>query len=172
MKIPGYEFPKKGFLSLEKDYAIIIDKILKNEIIKKLLYIQDKNCLSMPNITEEQTLGLINKNILLVPKIKIDTTSAAYLYIEYDNFGPTNNPEFRSNLLNFYIICHEDYALLSNFQLRAYKIAGELEGLFSGKSLTGFGELEFVSAVNTTVQDFPCLVLTYATVHGNEDKVE
>lgn len=174
MKIPGYEFPKKGFLSLEKDYAIIVNKMLHNENLKKLLYIQDKNCLSLPNLTDEQTLSLINKNILLVPKIKVNKDDGAYIIIEYDNFMTNaNNPEFRDSLLHFYIVCSEDHALLSDFQLRTYKIAGELESMFNDQYLTGFGTLKFVSAINTIInQEFPCLVLTYISVHGSEDQVE
>ena len=30
MKIESYTFPKSSFLSLEKDYSLIIDKIIKN----------------------------------------------------------------------------------------------------------------------------------------------
>ena len=38
MKIENYQFPKSSFLSIEKDFALIIDKILKNSRLKKLLY--------------------------------------------------------------------------------------------------------------------------------------
>ena len=38
MKIVNYENPHSSFLSVEKDMEIIVNKILKNERLKRLLY--------------------------------------------------------------------------------------------------------------------------------------
>ena len=38
MKVMSYIEPKSSFLSLEKDLAIIVDKILADVRLKKLLY--------------------------------------------------------------------------------------------------------------------------------------
>lgn len=46
MKINNYEFPKSSFLSLEKDFALIVDKIIKNPRLMKLLYYDTREALS------------------------------------------------------------------------------------------------------------------------------
>ena len=38
MRIDGYHIPKSSFLSVEKDTGIIVNEILKNNRLKKLLY--------------------------------------------------------------------------------------------------------------------------------------
>jgi hypothetical protein len=69
MRIENYEFPKSSFLSVEKDLNIIIDKIMKNDRLKKLLYYPTKDCLSRPNLTQEETLEMFGKEIRIVPKL-------------------------------------------------------------------------------------------------------
>jgi len=53
MKIESYKFPSSSFLSVEKDYSLIVNNILKNERLKKLLYYPYKDALKRPNITPE-----------------------------------------------------------------------------------------------------------------------
>jgi hypothetical protein len=53
MKIDGLNIPKSSFLSMEKDTGIIIDKMFKNERLKRLLYYNSRDALRKPNITED-----------------------------------------------------------------------------------------------------------------------
>ena len=64
--------PKSSFLSNEKDMEIIIGKMLKNERLKRLLFYTTRDALDKPNITEDQTIDLIGKNIKTVPKLYVD----------------------------------------------------------------------------------------------------
>jgi len=72
MKIESYKFPKASFLAREKDLELIVDLILKNERLKKLLYYTSPDCLDRPNVPQDKALELFNKNIKLVPKLLID----------------------------------------------------------------------------------------------------
>ena len=81
MKIETYKYPKSSFLSMEKDMSIIVDMIMKNENLKKLLYYTTKDCYNKPNLSEEQTLELFEKNIKMVPKLYIDNEVFNYLLI-------------------------------------------------------------------------------------------
>ena len=45
MKIEGYQIPKSSFLSTEKDMGLIMDKMFKNERLKRLLYYTTKDAL-------------------------------------------------------------------------------------------------------------------------------
>jgi hypothetical protein len=69
MKIQTYKFPESSFLSVEKDYAILMDYILKDERLKKLLYYPYKDALSRSGLTQEQTRELIEKHIKVIPRL-------------------------------------------------------------------------------------------------------
>jgi hypothetical protein len=61
MKIEGYFPPKSSFLSINKDMRLLVDKILSNERLKKLLYYTSKDALNQPKLTEEESLSLFGK---------------------------------------------------------------------------------------------------------------
>ena len=172
MKIVNYQIPNSSFLSTQKDMEIISNMIIKNNNLKKLLYYTSRDCLNKPNLTEDQTLELFGKNIKLVPKLYVDGSVLNYIVISFDNFITNQeNPEFRNNLIEFDIICHFDQWQLKDFQLRPYRIAAELDSMFSGKHLTGIGELEFLGATQIILTDeYAGLCLLYQAIHGEEDK--
>lgn len=172
MKIENYTFPESSFLSLEKDTSLIVSKMLKNERLKKLLYYSDKHCLSLPNLDQKQTMSLIDKQIKIIPKIFIDDEILSYVIIQFDNFVPNEtNPQFRNNLISFDIICHMDQWNLGDFQLRPYKIAGEIDSMFNNKHLTGIGLMQFVGANQIVLNDeLAGVSLSYLAIHGQEDK--
>nr|DAD78715.1 MAG TPA: hypothetical protein [Siphoviridae sp. ctB3v5] len=87
---------------------IIIGKMLKNERLKRLLFYTTRDALDKPNITEDQSIELIGKNIKTVPKLYVDKDVLNYVYITFDNFSPSGNPEFRDNIIMFDVICHYD----------------------------------------------------------------
>ena len=172
MKIEGVNIPKSSFLSVEKDMNLIVDKLLTNQRLKKLLYYTNRDALDLPPINAEQTLDLINNNIKLVPKIKVDDQSLTYLYISCDNFITNpSNLEFRNNTIEFDILCHFDNWQLRDFQLRPYKIAAEIDSMLDKKHLTGIGELQFLGATQIILNDeIGGLCLMYTAIHGEEDK--
>lgn len=171
MKKETYTYPHSSFLSIEKDMNIIINKMFENDRLKKLLYYNTKDCLNKPKLTEEQTLSLINKQIKMVPKLYVDKSVLNYIIINFDNFTPSANPEFRDNIVEFDIICHFDQWQMNDFKLRPYRIAAEIDMLFNNQKMTGIGELQFLGANQVILTDeFAGLCLMYQAVHGEEDK--
>ena len=171
MKIDGLKLPKSSFLSMEKDMNLIVNKMFKNERLKRLLYYTDKNALNRPNLTEDQALELINNNIKIVPKMYVDGSILNYIIINFKNFTPSENPEFRDNIIEFDIICHFDQWQLQDFALRPYKIAAEIDSMFNNTHLTGIGTLQFIGATQTVLTDeFAGVCLLYEATHGGEDK--
>ena len=172
MKIQTYTYPKSSFLSLEKDMNIIVQMILKNDRLKKLLHYTSRDCLSKPNLTEDESLELFGKNIKIVPKLSVDGEVLNYIIVSFDNFTENaSNPEFRDNILEFDIICHFDQWQLKDFELRPYRIAAELDSMFNNQRLTGIGDLEFLGASQMILTDeFAGLCVMYRIVHGEEDK--
>lgn len=169
--VKKFPLPKSSFLSTEKDLDLIISGMLKNERLKRLLFHTTKDALNRKNLTEDESLSLINKNIKIVPKLTVDGSVLNYIIISFDNFTPSENPEFRDNIIEFDIICHFDQWQLQDFALRPYKIAGEIDSMFNGKHLTGIGTLNFLGANQIILTDeFAGLCLMYQAVHGEEDK--
>jgi hypothetical protein len=140
--------------------------------LKKLLYYTSKDALEQPNVSEEETINMIGKNIKNVPKLYVDNSVLNYIIVNFDNFTPNrHNPEFRDNIIEFDIICHFDQWKLQDFDLRPYRIAAELDSMLDKQKLTGIGLLEFVGANQIILTDeFAGLCLMYRTYHGEEDK--
>ncbi len=172
MKIKNYTYPKSSFLSTEKDMNIIVDCIMKNDRLKKMLYYTTRDCLDKPKLTEDETIGMFGKQIKIVPKLYIDGSVLNYIIISFDNFSTNaTNPEFRDNIIEFDIICHFDQWHMKDFELRPYKIAAELDSMFNEQRLTGLGKLEFIGGNQMILTDeYAGLCLMYQAVHGEEDK--
>lgn len=172
MRIENYIFPKSAFLSTEKDMNIIVNMIMKNDRLKKMLYYTSKDCLNKPNLTEDETLELFGKNIKIVPKFYIDNNVLNYIVIRFNNFVlNATNPQFRDNTIEFDIVCHYDQWQMKDFELRPYKIAAEIDSMFNNKHLTGIGKLQFLGANQIVLTDeFAGLCLAYQAIHGEEDK--
>ena len=171
MRIEGYKEPKSSFLSVNKDMKILVNKILSNQRLKKLLRYQVKDPLSCPNLTEEESISLFGKEIKTVPKLYVDGSMLTYMIISFDNFIESSNPEFRDNIIEFDIICHFEQWQLQDFDLRPYRIAAELDSMLDKQRLTGIGLLEFVGASQIVLNDeYAGLCLMYRAYHGEEDK--
>ena len=172
MKIERYFPPKSAFLSVEKDLSIIVDQMMKNDGLKRLLYYTSNDALTRPNLTTDQSLGMFGKNIKIVPKLYVDNEVLNYVIINFDNFTPNvKNPEFRDNIIEFDIICHFDQWQMKDFMLRPYRIAAEIDSTFDKKHLTGIGTLNFFGANEIILNDeLGGLCLMYEAIHGEEDK--
>ena len=171
MKIDGLKIPKSSFLSMEKDTNLIINKMFKNERLKRLLHYTTSDALDRPNIGEDASLELVYNNIKIVPKLYIDGKVLNYIIINFNNFTPSKNPEFRDNVIEFDIICHFDQWQLKDFALRPYKIAAEIDSMFNNTHLTGIGELQFLGMSQININDeFGGVCLMYEATHGGEDK--
>ena len=172
MKIVSYTYPNSGFLSTEKDMGIIVNAIMKNDRLKKMLYYTTTDCLNKPKLTQEQTLDLFGKQIKIVPKLYVDGSVMNYIIISFDNFTlNATNPEFRDNIIEFDIVCHFDQWHMKDFELRPYKIAAELDSMFNEQHLTGIGTLKVLGKNQMILTDeYAGLCLMYQAVHGEEDK--
>lgn len=91
---------------------------------------------------------LINKQILVVPKIYDDSTEKmSYITAIFDNFvvNPMN-PEFKVSTVRFDIACPYDEWLLNNRSLRPYLIMQEVDAMFNKAQMAGIGTLQFYRA--------------------------
>lgn len=174
MRVGKDYFAKQdSFLGMEKDFSIIINKMLKDDDLMRLLYYSQPDCLEASAPTMAQRLTLINKNILLVPKIDIDMECPNYVVIRMGEFKPNeSNPEFRDCEIAFNILCHPDHWNLGDFKLRPYKIAGRIDTLFNEKKLTGIGTLHFMGTDDLVLNnDLMGIQIMYQAIRGVEDEI-
>lgn len=174
MKVGVEHFnPKSKFLVLEKDFSLIVHKLLEDQNLCKLLYYTQPDALKAADLTMAQRVTLINDKIRLVPNILITPECPNYVIVRMDNFVPNRfNPEFRDCQILFEILIHPDHWNLGDFQLRPYKIAGAIDAMMDGAKLTGIGELSFNKSKNLVLNNqLMGLQLVYDAIHGVEDEI-
>lgn len=168
-----FDKPESSFLIVEKDVKLIAEKMLSNQRLLKYLHYRDPNPLQQPSLTAREKLELINHEIRIVPKYDIEKKCPNIVVITFNNFTPNaNNPKFRNCILCFDILCHPDHWNLGDFQLRPYKIAGEIDAMFNNAKMVGIGTLEFMGANELTMNEqLMGLTMFYRSVQSTEDTI-
>lgn len=174
MKV-GDSFKKQdsSFLVVEKDYEKIADRMLQSTRLQKLLYYSESNCLSKPALNASQKKSLIGNQIKIVPKIDVTKECPIFVVFGYTDFTPNvRNPQYRDAIIAFNILCHPDHWSLGDFQLRPYKIAGEIDGLFNNTKMTGIGEFHFLKGNNLVLNDqLMGLTILFESIYSTEDMI-
>ena len=174
MKKVFCDLPKSSFLGLPKDTALIMNKILSNQKVLKLFYYTTPDWESKSDLTAEQIKEMFDKKqISNVPKVTIDEDRRTYMRLSFDSFAPNaENSYYRNCIMEIKIICHFEDWDIGNFELRPFRIAGEIDSMLSGQRLTGIGLVDFISAgVDVYDDEFAGVTLRYIIYSGNEDKV-
>ena len=168
MKIETYSYPHSSFLAVEKDMGLLVELIMKNERLQKLVYYDIPTALDQPRVPQDKVLEMFGQQIKIVPKLKGDKPEFCYIVISFDNFTENaTNPAFRDNIISFDIVCHYNQWNLKNFELRPYRIAAELDSMLNDKHLTGIGQIQFLGCSQIVLSDeFAGLTLMYQTIHG------
>ena len=178
-----------SFLSYEKDLetilrAIFVESYPHSEQLKKLLVINNKDCLDnteskvYKEVLERTNLHTLVKDgyVKLAPKIRMPEHEEvkSYIIISVDNFTPNQgNDYYRDCTISFDVICHLDQWDLGNYRIRPLKIVGYLDGLLNNAKLSGIGTLDFVGCNELILnEDLAGYTLTYRAIHGNDDRLE
>ena len=190
MKRDVIEIPdlNSSFLSIEKDIERILTKLffdnqIYNRQLLRLLVIPMKDCLSnttneeyKKKIAETSLATLMNEGyIKLAPKIPMPEHEKvkAYIIISFDNFSTNaENPQFRDCTIHFDIICHTDYWVMDDYQIRPLKIAGYIDGILNNAKLTGIGIINFMGCKEIVLDEvLSGYTLSYRAVHGSDDRI-
>ena len=167
MKMDLVQTQETTFLTAQKDLFKIVQKFINNEKLKKLLFYPVKDALDRKNLTSEETLGLLHKNIRVIPKLQVNEDVQSYIIIGFDGFTTNaNNPEYIDNIITFDVICHFDSWVMENYQLRPYLIMGEIDGMLNKSKLNGIGTVEFIGANQLLLSsDLAGFSLTYRVIN-------
>ena len=151
------EKTQRRFAIMGENTFLIANKIMKNQRICRLLKYQTKNPFALEENGKPQPdvdgIELINKQILIVPKIYDDSIKKmSYITAIFDGFVVNQlNPEFKVSTVRFDIACPYDEWILNDSSLRPYLIMEELDNMFNEGKLKGIGNLQFYRADNLTL---------------------
>ncbi len=131
----------------------IANKLMNNQTICRLLKYQVRDPLNIEKYKDVDGTELINKQILIIPKIFDDSTEKmSYITAIFDDFVVNMlNPEFKTSTVRFDIACPYDEWLLDAHTLRPYLIMQEIDAMFNESKLAGIGTLQFHRADNLTL---------------------
>ena len=176
---------RSAFLSCGKDQELIWRKLLVeskpySDKLKRLLIIDTPDCLDR---TQAQYQDKINtytikkmkdeQYIKAVPKLSFGEHEEvkSYIMLEFDDFTPTQNPEYRDCVISFSIICHLDYWEMEDYQLRPWMIAGYIDGILNEARLSGIGTLQFLGASQLVLNEYlGGVLIRYVATHGHDDE--
>jgi hypothetical protein len=174
---------KSSFLSCEKNTELILQKLFienkqHSKTLKKLLVVNTKDCFDdkYSHLIQDMSLSELKDKgyIRLNPKLELKEHNEvmSYIVLSYDNFTPTDNPEFRDCIINFDILCHTDYWDLNDYKIRPLQIAGYIDGILNNEKLVGIGTLEFVGCNELILSEhLSGYTLSYLATHGREDYI-
>ena len=147
-------YGQRRFAVMGENTFLIANKLMSNQRICRLLKYQTKDPFAaetngklQPDVRGED---LINKQILIIPKIYDDSTEKmSYITAVFDDFVVNQiNPEFKISTVRFDIACPYDEWILNDASLRPYLIMQEIDIMFNQGKLKGIGNLQFYRADN------------------------
>ena len=154
-EIPG----QRRFAVMGENTFLIANKLMQNQKICRLLKyptkdpFKEKDPITGKDQPNVDGLELINKQILIVPKVFDDSTEKmSYIISVFDDFSVNIlNPEFKYSTIRFDIACPYDEWILNARSLRPYLIMEEIDKMFNQTKLKGIGNLQFLHANNLTL---------------------
>lgn len=126
----------------------IANKLMQNQRLCRLLKYQVRDPFNKEKFPDVDGVELLNKQIMIVPKIFDDSTEkTSYIVAIFSNFT-TNmiNPDFKLSTVRFDVACPYDEWVLDGKSLRPYLMMQEIDQMFNGAQMAGIGTLQFVRA--------------------------
>lgn len=175
---------KSSFLSAEKDQQLIWKKLFVenrpySDYLKRLLVINTPDCLDetqqqYKDVLKDCSLKKLREDgyLRVVPKLSFGEHEEvrSYIILEFDDYTPSDNPQFRNCVISFTIISHLDYWEMDDYKLRPHQIAGYIDGILDGTKLSGIGELRFLGASQVVLNEYlGGVLLRYVATHEKQE---
>lgn len=153
--IPQMNASMFGFGQIGKDLQLILEKIIENDNIAKLLYYGEKDALAKDNLTATIKLTMINDYVRVVPVLPKDVEAKNYIIVQFDNFAPNEvDPmTYKDFFLSFDIFCNAQNWILDDYLLRPYAIMNELDRIFNMSKLNSSGPINFIGANSIIINE-------------------
>jgi hypothetical protein len=142
----------------------IINRLQSNQKLLKLLYYNDKDPLSQPDLTSEQIQKeVFDKLIKIVPRIGPKETANSLISLRVVN-GRTNssNTEFKDIALAIEVFVPLTQWAIKDTNLRPFSIMGEIQESLNGKVVNGLGKIQGGDfALNFLTEEISCYEMTF-----------
>ena len=142
---------QRRFAVMGENLFQILMKLSQNQRLCRLLKYQDGDPFaeSKPNVDGTK---MLNNNILYIPKYPESGVEGSFVMTLFDKFSvnPTN-PDFKTSVLRFEVICPYTEWIVNDSNLRPYLIMQEIDKMFNQAKLSGIGNLQFVIAEPLTL---------------------
>lgn len=175
---------KSSFLSAEKDQEAIWKKLFVeskpySDKLKRLLIVNQPDCLDESKVQYRKVIdnlslkGMKDQGYLrVVPKLTFGEHEEikSYIILEFDDYTPSDNPQYRNCVISFTIISHLDYWEMDDYKLRPHQIAGYIDGIMDGAKLSGIGTLQFLGASQIVLNEYlGGILLRYVATHEKKE---
>ncbi len=139
---------QRHFAVMGANTFYIANKLIQNRRLCRLLKYQVRDPFDEKKHPDVDGMDLINRQILIVPKIFDDSTEKmSYVTAIFTSFSVNQlNTEFKNSTVRFDVACPYEEWLLDDESLRPYLIMQEIDTMFNGAKLAGIGTLQFVRA--------------------------
>ncbi len=157
---------QRHFAVMGDNTFTIANRLMQNQTICRLLKYQVRDPLDS-KYPDVDGADLINKQILIVPKIYDDSTEkTSYITAIFNNFNVTlGNSDFKIATIRFDIACPYEEWLLDGHTLRPYAIMQEIDNMFNESKMAGIGKVHFESANPLTLTPWIGGYSMYYKVH-------
>ena len=147
------EISQRRFAVMGTNTFKIANKLMLNQRLCRLLKYQVRDPFNKEKYPDVDGADLINKQILIVPKIFDDSTEKmSYVTALFSNFVVNQlNPEFKISTIRFDIACPYEEWLIDDHSLRPYLIMQEIDKMFNEAKMAGIGTLQFYRADQLTL---------------------
>ena len=147
------EIRQRRFAVMGTNAFKIANKLMLNQRLCRLLKYQVRDPFDKEKYPDVDGADLINKQILIVPKIFDDSTEKmSYVTALFSNFVVNQlNPEFKISTIRFDIACPYEEWLIDDHSLRPYLIMQEIDQMFNEAKMAGIGTLQFYRADQLTL---------------------
>ena len=175
---------KSSFLSAEKDQEAIWKKLFVeskpySDKLKRLLIVNQPDCLDESKVQYRKVIdnlslkGMKDQGYLrVVPTLDFGEHEEikSYIILEFDDYTPSDNPQYRNCVISFTIISHLDYWEMDDYKLRPHQIAGYIDGIMDGAKLSGIGTLQFLGASQIVLNEYlGGILLRYVATHEKKE---
>lgn len=146
--MPVQQPSQRRFAVMGTNTFNIANMLMSNQRLCRLLKYQVRDPFDEEKYPDVDGVELLNKQIMIVPKIFDDSTEKnSYIVALFSNFT-TNmlNPDFKLSNVRFDIACPYDEWVLNDKSLRPYLIMQEIDNMFNQAQMAGIGTLQFVRA--------------------------
>lgn len=158
---------KYDFEDVAKDSRTIIEKIMQNQNLLKLLYYTDEDALSHDDIENAEIYESIAKhNLIDKPFIEKPLNNGALVVITFTGFQPNGtNPAFLDSMMSIDVLAHEAIWNLKGYEKRVFAIMSEIQKEVHNTKFNGIGKTQFITSDLLLLSDLAGYQLTYQIIN-------